>query len=158
MTDTQKPIDRLKAAIGETRGPSAWRTVTQDDVNAFADVSGDHQWIHVDVERSERESPYGTTIAHGNLTLSLIDSLEVTPDLYNEDDVEVGINIGWNRVRFPAPVPVGSKIRGTVELVSVEDKGNGWWECVDRCTVEVEGSEKPVCVAENVSRLQFTDA
>jgi acyl dehydratase len=156
MTDTNTPIDRLKASIGVQRGPSPWRTVTQELVNAFADVSGDHQWIHVDVERAAQESPYGTTIAHGDLTLSLIGDLVGTLEVLDEDDVEVGLNIGWNRVRFPAPVPVGSQIRATVELVSVEDKGNGWWELVDRATVEVDGSEKPACVAENVARLQFT--
>jgi acyl dehydratase len=156
MAEAKSPIDHLKDSVGVKRGPSPWRTVTQEDVNAFADLTGDHQWIHVDVERATRESPYGAPIAHGDLTLCLIAGLVGPLELLGEDDVEVGINYGWNRVRFPAPVPVGSQIRATVELASVEDKGNGWWELVDRVTVEVDGAEKPACVAENVVRIQLT--
>ena len=149
-------IGRLRAAIGVRRGPTDWRTVTQDDINAFARITGDHQWIHVDVDRAARESPFGTTIAHGNLTLSLIDGLR--EQISARDDaalerVELGVNMGWNRVRFPAPVPAGTRVRATAELISVEEKSGGWWELVDRFTVEAEGSDKPACVAESVGRI-----
>jgi acyl dehydratase len=156
MATTTDPITQLREAIGAKRGPSSWRTVTQEDINSFADITGDHQWIHVDVERAKRESPFKTTIAHGNLTLSLIDGLrEELSDgggLASEQ-IALGVNMGWNRVRYPAPVPVDSKVRATAELVSVEEKGSGWWEVVDRFTVEIEGGEKPACVAESVVRL-----
>lgn len=158
MNTTNDPVARLREAIGVRRGPSPWRTVTQEEINTFADLSGDHYWIHVDPERAKRESPFGTTIAHGNLTLSMIDALvEAIEDgeVLDGGHVEVGVNMGWNRVRFPAPVPAGSRIRATAELVSVEDKGNGWWELVDRVTVETDGGEKPAAVAESVGRLRL---
>ena len=143
-------IDGLKALIGKEIGPGTWREVTQEDINLFAELSGDDQWIHVDVERAERESPFGTTVAHGNLTLSLIDGFR--PELLQSGGFKLGVNYGWNKVRFPAPVPVGSKVRASVEVVSVDDVGNGWWQVVQRWTVEVEGSDKPVCVADSVGR------
>ncbi len=149
-------IDRLREAIGVRRGPTDWRTVTQDDINAFAQITGDHQWIHVDIERAARESPFGTTIAHGNLTLSLIDGLREQISARDDADLEriaLGVNMGWNRVRFPAPVPAGTRVRARAELISVEEKRGGWWELVDRFTVEAEGSEKPACVAESVGRV-----
>ncbi len=149
-------IERLRESIGVQRGPTSWRTITQEDIDAFAKITGDHQWIHVDVERAKRESPFGTTIAHGNLTLSIIDGLREQITARDEADLEqvaLGVNMGWNRVRFPAPVPAGSNVRATAELVSVEEKGNGWWEIVDRFTVETEGAEKPACVAESVGRI-----
>jgi acyl dehydratase len=156
MSTTPDPIARLRQAIGVQRGPTSWRTVTQDDINAFAQITGDHQWIHVDVERAKRESPFGTTVAHGNLTLSMIDGLreQIAPrDEADLEQIALGVNMGWNRVRFPAPVPAGSRVRATAELVSVDEKGDGWWEITDRFTVEVEGAEKPACVAESVGRI-----
>jgi acyl dehydratase len=156
MTTTTDPIGRLREMVGVTRGPTGWRTVTQEDINKFAEITGDHQWIHVDIERAQRESPFGTTVAHGNLTLSMIDGLReqlTTTDLADLEQIVLGVNMGWNRVRYPAPVPAGSQIRATGELVSVEEKGGGWWEVVDRFTVEVQGGEKPACVAESVGRL-----
>lgn len=144
-------IEGMQALVGETIGPSEWRQVTQDDIDAFARLSGDDQWIHVDVERAKRESPFGTTVAHGNLTLSLIDGLRLA--LIETKGFKLGVNYGWNRVRFPAPVPVASRIRATAELVEVEDVGGGWWQAVTRFTVEVQGSEKPACVADSVVRL-----
>jgi acyl dehydratase len=149
-------IARLRQAIGVQRGPTSWRTVTQDDINAFAKITGDHQWIHVDLERAKRESPFGTTIAHGNLTLSIIDGLREQIAAREEADlgqIALGVNMGWNRARFPAPVPAGSRVRATAELLSVEEKGGGWWEIVDRFTVTIEGAEKPACVAESVGRI-----
>jgi acyl dehydratase len=156
MSTTTDTIARLREAIGVQRGPSDWRTVTQDDIDAFAEITGDHQWIHVDVERAQKESPFGTTIAHGNLTLSLIDGLreQISTDIdASSEEIMLGVNMGWNRVRYPAPVPAASRLRATAELVSVEDKGNGWWEIVDRFTVEVENGEKPAVVAESVGRI-----
>jgi acyl dehydratase len=143
-------IDGLKELIGKTIGPGEWRTVTQEDIDTFADLSGDHQWIHTDVERAKKESPFGTTIAHGNLTLSIADGLRI--DLISSSGFKRGVNYGWNKVRFPAPVPAGSRIRSTAEVTEVEDVGGGWWQVVTRFTVEVEGSEKPCCVADSVGR------
>jgi acyl dehydratase len=143
-------IDGLKELIGKTIGPGEWRTVTQEDIDTFADLSGDHQWIHTDVERAKKESPFGTTIAHGNLTLSIADGLRI--DLISSSGFKLGVNYGWNKVRFPAPVPAGSRIRSTAEVTEVEDVGGGWWQVVTRFTVEVEGSEKPCCVADSVGR------
>jgi acyl dehydratase len=148
---TVNGIDELKALVGETSGPSEWREVSQADIGKFADVSGDHQWIHVDVERAKTDSPFGTTIAHGNLTLSMIDGFR--DQLFRSEGFKMGVNYGWNKIRFPAPVPSGSRIRARLETVSVDDVGNGWYQLVQRWTVEVEGNEKPACVAESVVRL-----
>ena len=151
MTITVNGIDQLKALVGETIGPSGWRELTQADIDRFAEVSGDDQWIHVDVERAKSESPFGTTVAHGNLTLSMIDGFR--PSLFESTGFRMGVNYGWNKVRFPAPVPAGSRIRASVETQSVEDVGGGWYQVVQKWTVEREGSEKPVCVAESVGRM-----
>jgi acyl dehydratase len=143
-------IDGLKDLQGKTVGPSEWREVTQEDIDSFAELSGDDQWIHVDVERAKKESPFGTTIAHGNLTLSLVDGLRL--DLIKSTGFKLGVNYGWNKVRFPAPVPAGAKVRATAEVVEVEDVGGGWWQVVTRFTLEVEGNDKPCCVADSVGR------
>jgi acyl dehydratase len=143
-------IEGLLALQGETIGPGEWRQVTQEDINLFAELSGDDQWIHVDVERAEKESPFGTTIAHGNLTLSLIDGFR--KDLIESTGFKLGVNYGWNKVRFPAPVPAGAKVRATAEVVEVTDVGGGWWQVVTRFILEVEGNEKPCCVADSVGR------
>jgi acyl dehydratase len=142
-------VEGLKALIGETVGPTDWREVSQQDIDDFARLSGDDQWIHIDVERARTESPFGTTIAHGNLTLSMIDGFRI--ELMRSTGFKLGINYGWNRVRFPAPVPAGSRIRASAEVIEVEEVG-GWWQSVTRYTVEVEGSDKPVCVADSVIR------
>lgn len=143
-------IEGLKGLQGQEIGPSEWRTVSQEDIDTFADLTGDHQWIHTDVERAKKESPFGTTIAHGNLTLSLIDGLRI--ELLKSTGFKLGVNYGWNKVRFPAPVPSGSKIRATAEIVEIEDVGGGWFQIVTRFKVEVEGNEKPACVADSVAR------
>ena len=140
----------------EIVGPSGWREVTQEMVNTFAELSGDDQWIHVDVERAARESPFGTTVAHGNLTLSLIDGLR--RDLTTFSGFKLGVNYGWNKVRFPAPVPVGSRLRCYAEIVEVDEVGGGWHQVVTRFTVELEGGEKPACVADSVGRVLADDA
>jgi acyl dehydratase len=151
MTITVNGIEELKALVGRTIGPSEWREVTQADIDTFAELSRDDQWIHVDVERAKTESPFGTTVAHGNLTLSMIDGFR--PELLESSGFKLGVNYGWNKIRFPAPVPAGSRIRASVEAISVEDVGGGWHQITQRWTVEVEGSEKPACVAESVGRV-----
>jgi acyl dehydratase len=145
-----KGIEGVKELLGKEVGPGDWREVAQEDIDAFADLSGDHQWIHVDVERARKESPFGTTVAHGNLTLSLIDGLRQS--LISSSGFKLGVNYGWNKVRFPAPVPAGSRVRARAEVVEVEDVGGGWWQIVTRFTLEVEGAEKPCCVADSVGR------
>ena len=144
-------VEELRELIGRPVGPSDWLDVTQADIDKFAEVSRDDQWIHVDVARAERESPYGTTVAHGNLTLSLIDGLR--RELIEQRGVAMGINYGWDRVRFPAPVTAGSRVRATAEVQSVEELGEGWWHVVTKFTIESDAAEKPVCVAESVGRL-----
>ena len=144
-------IEGLRALQGKTIGPTQWREVTQEDINDFARLSGDDQWIHVDVERAKTESPFGTTIAHGNLTLAMIDGFR--RDVLASSGFKLGVNYGWNKVRFPAPVPTGSKVRATVDVLTVDDVGGGWWQVTQRWNVEVEGNEKPACVAESVGRV-----
>ena len=144
-------IDDLQGLKDQIVGPSDWREVTQEMINQFAKLSGDDQWIHVDVERAKRESPFGTTIAHGNLTLALIDGLR--RDLSEWSGFKLGVNYGWNKVRFPAPVVVGAKLRCYAQIVEVTEIGGGWYQVVTRFTVEAEGVEKPVCVADSVGRL-----
>jgi acyl dehydratase len=151
MTITVNGIEELKALVGQAIGPSEWREVTQADIDTFAELSRDDQWIHVDVERAKTESPFGTTVAHGNLTLSMIDGFR--PELLESSGFKLGVNYGWNKIRFPAPVPAGSRIRATVEAVSVDDVGGGWHQITQKWTIEVEGSEKPACVAESVGRV-----
>ena len=142
--------DGLRELIGQEVGPSDWREVTQEMINAFAEISGDDQWIHVDVERAKTESPFGTTIAHGNLTLSLVDGFRRT--LVSQTGFKLGVNYGWDKVRFPAPVPAGSRVRARSEVVSVEDLDGGWLHVVTRFKLEVEGSEKPCFVGDSVGR------
>ena len=134
---------------GDTFGPSSWLEVTQERIDDFADATGDHQWIHVDPERAA-QGPFGTTIAHGFLTLSLLIEFieEVRP---SSGEFRMGINYGVNRVRFPAPVPVGSRLRAHFEVLEVTDVEGGI-QVVTKGTVERDGGEKPVCVAEMVSR------
>jgi acyl dehydratase len=132
---------------GDHFGPSSWVEISQETIDAFADATGDHQWIHVDPERAAA-GPFGTTIAHGYLTLSLLPaaSYEVVPRAGR-----MGINYGLNRVRFPAPVPVGSRLRASFDVLSV-DQIEGGFQGTLAATVEREGGEKPVCVAEVVFR------
>jgi acyl dehydratase len=144
-------VEGLRALIGRELGPSQWREVTQEMIDDFARLCGDDQWIHVDVERAAKESPYGTTVAHGNMTLSMIDGMR--REMLGRKGIKLGVNYGWNRIRFPAPVPSGSRIRARAEITSVEDAGGGWWQVVQTFTVEVEGQKKPACVAEHVGRI-----
>ncbi|WP_158893658.1 MaoC family dehydratase [Amycolatopsis anabasis] len=141
-------VDEFAGTVGEHLGYTEWRTVTQDQVNLFADATEDHQWIHVDLERAAR-GPFGAPIAHGYLTLSLIPVL--SKELYRVENVSMGINYGLNKVRFPQPVKVGSKIRGGAEVAEVTDVPGGK-QVVARWTIEIDGEAKPACVAETVAR------
>ncbi len=141
-------VDDLRTAVGTTVGSSDWTTIEQGRIDGFADATDDHQWIHVDVERAQ-EGPYRTTIAHGFLSLSLLPAM--IAQVYRVEGVRMGINYGLNRVRFTSPVPVGSKVRGTIELTEVGDVEGGV-QLVNRVTVEIEGSEKPALVAEWLTR------
>jgi len=138
----------LKARVGEELAVGEWLTVDQAMIDKFADATGDHQWIHIDRERAAK-GPFGTTIAHGFLTLSLLPKL--AESALKVDDVRMGVNYGLNRVRFPAPVPSGSRIRAHLKLLAY-DPLDGGAQLVMEVTMERDGSDKPVCVAETVSR------
>lgn len=151
----QKAHEILSARIGQTSKPTDWFEITQDRINAFADATMDHQWIHVDPERA-KSGPFGTTIAHGQLTQSIMSFLPGGEGvgLPALEGMQLGINYGWNRVRFPAPVVVGANVRTRAEIKSVEIKGN-MLEVVNQLTLEVKDQDKPSCVAESVLRLVF---
>ena len=142
-------IDEFAQAKGEAFGPTDWLQVEQSRVDTFADATDDHQWIHVDPERARR-GPFGGPIAHGLLTLSLLPSL--LSRLYTVENVSMGVNYGFNKVRFPAPVPVGARVRLSAVLSDVR-VGEGFVESVVTSTFEIEGSAKPACVVESVGRL-----
>jgi acyl dehydratase len=144
-------VEGMRELVGREIGPSEWRTITQADIDAFAEVSGDHQWIHVDPERARAESPFGTTIAHGNLTLATVDGFR--QQLLKPSGFVLGVNYGWNKIRFPAPVPVDSRIRARLEIAELEEVGGGWLQMITRITLEVEGNEKPCFVGDSVTRL-----
>ncbi|SCG55189.1 MaoC family dehydratase [Micromonospora halophytica] len=141
--------DDLAAAVGETLGPGPWERIGQDRVQLFADATGDHQWIHLDAARAAT-GPFGGTIAHGYLTLSLLPAL--AGRLYRVEGVRMGINYGLNRVRFPAPLRVGAAVRATVTITDVSPVPGGV-QLVTTATVDSDAGGKPVCVAETVSRL-----
>ncbi|MFE7167593.1 MaoC family dehydratase [Streptomyces sp. NPDC057616] len=144
-----RSVDELKAAVGEQLGYTDWLEIDQKRIDLFAEATGDHQWIHVDPEKAAA-GPFGTTIAHGYLTLSLLPLFG--PQLMGVEGVRMGVNYGTNKVRFPAPVPVGSRLRATARISAVEDVAGGVQVAV-AYTVEREGGEKPVCVAESVARF-----
>jgi len=148
MATTVNGIDELKAKQGEHLGYSDYVEITQEQVNLFADATGDHQWIHVDPERA-KAGPFGGPIAHGYLTLSLAPAL--LPQILIVGGISMGVNYGCGKVRFPSPVPVGSKVRAGAELVSVEDVAGGA-QVTMQVTFEVEGAPKPSCVAEVIYR------
>ncbi|MCX7621270.1 MAG: MaoC family dehydratase [Acidimicrobiales bacterium] len=141
-------IDGVRAAVGKHLGYSEWLEITQDRVQLFADATGDHQWIHVDPARAA-QGPFGTTIAHGYLTMAL--SNYFLPQIVAVTGVSMGLNYGVDKVRFPAPVPVGSRVRAGVELVAAEDVAGGV-QTKMLITIELEGSDKPACVIEALSR------
>ena len=139
----------LSGRVGARLGPTAWLVIDQARIDRFAEATDDHQWIHVDPQAAA-DGPFGATIAHGYLTLSLVNRF--MPDLLTVADASMGVNYGCEKVRFPSPVRVGSRIRGTGELVSVEPAGGGLQVLV-RVTVEIEGQERPACVADTLSRF-----
>ena len=143
-----QPADLL-GSEGQHLGYSDWLEIDQQRIDLFADATGDHQWIHVDPERA-REGPFGATIAHGYLTLSLANLF--LPQIMEVQNVSMGVNYGCDKVRFPAPVPVGSRVRGGGEVLSAEEVKGGV-QVVVRITVEVEGSERPACVIDTISRF-----
>lgn len=156
MASTAEPrvfrsAEELHAGIGEPLGRSGWLEVDQKRIDLFADATGDHQWIHVDPVRAA-QGPFGSTIAHGYLTLSLLPSL--VPQVMRVEGMKMGINYGVNKVRFPAPVPVGSRLRAGAVITEVTQTGGGV-QVTATVTVEREGGDKPVCVAESVSRYYF---
>ncbi|MCB0974663.1 MAG: MaoC family dehydratase [Actinobacteria bacterium] len=144
-------LDQIREAVGVPLGSTDWLEMTQERIDQFADATGDHQWIHVDPERA-KEGPFGTTIAHGYLTLSLASLF--LPQLLRVEGISMGINYGCNKVRFPNPVRVGSRIRGTGEIVEVSDTSGGF-QMVARVVIEIDGESKPACVADTVSRYLF---
>jgi acyl dehydratase len=146
-------IEEAVEAVGQELGVSRWFAVDQERMNAFADATGDNQWIHVDVERARNESPYRTTIAHGFLTLSLVPAL--SKDNYRFENARMGINYGLNRVRFLAPVPAGSRIRLRSELVDATKVNDTTVDLTVLQTLELDGSDKPAAVAEVIARMIF---
>ncbi len=144
-------VDELRAAAGSRVGVSDWLTVDQSRIDTFAEATDDHQWIHVDEGRAGK-GPFGTTIAHGFLTLSLLPML--IAQVYRIDGGKMGINYGLNRVRFTSPLPVGSKVRGAVELLDVSDVTGGV-QVTTEVTIEIEGSERPALVAQWLTRQYF---
>ena len=142
-------LDELRTRAGADLGRSQWMQVTQERVDKFADATGDHQWIHVDVEAA-RSGPFGGTIAHGYLTLSMV--IPMFAELLSVQDIRMGINYGLNRVRFPAPVPVGSRIRLAAKLAGVEEISGDSAQVLVDFTVELEDSAKPGCVAQAIYR------
>ncbi len=142
--------DELIKAVGTELGASEWLTIDQDRINLFAQATGDHQWIHVDPERAA-QGPFGRTIAHGYLTLSLLPVL--VQDIYRVEGVRMGVNYGLNKVRFVTPVPVGSKIRAVLTLDSVTEASGGGLQIASTVVVEIEGVEKPAAVAESLVRI-----
>jgi acyl dehydratase len=150
MSTTTTSLAELPALKGQELGTSDWVEVTQDRVDTFADATDDHQWIHVDPERATRESPFGGPIGHGYLTLSLL--IPLWSEVLTVTDTAMAVNYGLNKVRFPAPVPVGSKLRLTATLTDVEEVKGGLQLTV-AAVIEREGGDKPVCIAEPVFRL-----
>jgi acyl dehydratase len=141
-------LAELQPLVGQELGVSEWITVDQHRINLFADATGDHQWIHIDVERA-KAGPFGTTVAHGFLTLSLLPEMSATA--FDVDESKMGVNYGLNRVRFMSPVPAGSRLRGHFKLLSFEPIQSGA-QMVVEVTMELEGATKPACVAESIVR------
>lgn len=152
MTATFSSALALEQALGRSLGVTEWLSIEQQRVDTFADATGDHQWIHVDPQKAG-EGPFGGTIAHGYLTLSLVNYF--LPQLMQVENLQMGVNYGCDRVRFPAPVRVGARIRGSGEITQVETLANGAVQVVVRVTVEVEGSDRPGCVVDTISRYTF---
>lgn len=159
-TKAEAALEKFKARVGSEEGTSDWHQIDQSQINLFADATGDHQFIHVDPERAAQLSPYKVTIAHGFLTLSLLPSLgaSIPPaDPAAFEGLVMGVNYGLDRVRFPAPVKVDSKVRARRELLSAELKAPNTLQLKQRVTIEIEGEDKPGCVADSLTRLIYAD-
>ncbi|MEC3956417.1 MaoC family dehydratase [Nocardia sp. CDC153] len=146
-------LDELKAHVGQELGPSGWLTVEQGRIDEFAGASEDRQWIHVDPVRAAK-GPFGATIAHGYLTLSLL--AHFSWDQFELSGAAMAVNYGLNKVRFPAPVPVGSRLRAIGKLDGIRELADGWTELTITQTVEIEGAVKPACVAETLTRVLWS--
>ncbi|HEY1078426.1 MAG TPA: MaoC family dehydratase [Pseudolabrys sp.] len=151
MSQVFTSVEQIVAAVGQPLGTSQWLKIEQARINQFADATNDHQWIHVDPVKA-KDGPFGAPIAHGYLTLSLIS--DFLPQII-DCRIKMGVNYGCDKVRFPAPVKVGSRVRGTGQLVAAEPTKDGGVQAVIRVTVEIEGEAKPACVADTVSRYYF---
>ena len=146
-----KNLEELKSKVGHTFAPTEWITVDQDMINKFADATGDHQWIHIDTERAKKESPFGTTIAHGFLTLSLLPKLSYS--LYSVESARMGVNYGTDKVRFTSPVKSGSRVRMVATFTKMDDVPNGGMKIHTKCVFEIENEKKPACIAEQISMV-----
>jgi acyl dehydratase len=142
-------FDEMKSLVGQELGVSDWIEVDQDRIDKFADATGDHQWIHVDVERAKKDMPGGKTIAHGYLTISLVPIM--VANIFKLESVRQSLNYGSNRVRFTQPVPSGSRIRGCYRLKEATDVKNGGLRLIGEVKVEIEGAERPACIAELIA-------
>lgn len=148
---TFQNLTEFRQHLGQEIGVSPWDTIPQAQINAFADATGDHQWIHIDPEKAAAHSPFKSTIAHGFLTLSLAPRL--MSEVYKIESVKMGINYGANKVRFTSPVPSGSRVRMRITLKEIEDQAPNGIRATAECIFELEGSEKPACVAELITLL-----
>ncbi|MFK8020808.1 MAG: MaoC family dehydratase [Pseudomonadales bacterium] len=149
-THFNSPSELLNVVPGQQLGTTEWLEVDQNRINLFAEATGDHQWIHVDPEKA-KDGPFGACIAHGYLTLSLVSLF--LPEIFEVDNVSMGVNYGVNKVRFPSAVLVGSRLRGIGEVVEVEELKGGAAQVVVRVTLEIDGSERPACVVDTISRF-----
>ncbi|MGB1580281.1 MAG: MaoC family dehydratase [Nevskiales bacterium] len=152
MTNTFSNAEDILSAVGSELGTSEWVSIEQDRINQFADATDDHQWIHVDAEKAAA-GPFGATIAHGYLTLSLCSRF--LPELFEVQNMKMGVNVGVNKVRFTNAVKVGSRIRGNGQIVEAEQTKDGGLQVIIRITVEIEGEKRPACVADTISRFYF---
>lgn len=152
MSNVFSSAASLVEAVGTSLGASEWLLIEQDRIDKFADATGDHQWIHVDPVKA-KDGPFGATIAHGYLTLSLVNYF--LPQLMTVENLAMGVNYGCDKIRFPSPVVVGSRIRGVGEVTGVESLANGAIQVVVRVTVEIDGSDRPACVVDTISRYTF---
>ncbi len=149
MLVVAKPAD-LPNHVGADLGETDWLEISQERINTFAEATGDHQWIHVDVEKA-KDGPFGAPIAHGYLTASLANLF--LPQLLEVQNASMGVNYGCDKIRFPSPVPVGSKIRGTGAVTSVDETKDGGFQAKVTITIQIEGNDRPACVIETISRF-----
>ena len=149
MLVVAKPAD-LPNHVGADLGETDWLEISQDRINTFAEATGDHQWIHVDVEKA-KDGPFGAPIAHGYLTASLANLF--LPQLLEVQNTSMGVNYGCDKIRFPSPVPVGSKIRGTAAVTSVDETKDGGFQTKVTITIQIEGNDRPACIIETISRF-----